>query len=342
MDRTLQNIIWGKTRYQTVSVDFFLHINKTAACNCKKKVIYQFGLFDYHVSNYVYSIFLAGLQKDHLIFYLTLYLTHILISSVGLAVDVVVMLVHVKRLCILDNDTKEEDKGLLNSTGVHTDKLPQERIKRVQEYHRKARKVIVYYVLSFLGEFLIYPTFMCLLYKFINETIWQFDDTISTCKLALLLHGVVIHLLHMNFFTIIIVVRVARAAYAKYDELLQPTEMEWKRYFTPVYLIIPFAILTALTHWFMIGIIGVRIFADNFTPNTGSMREYADNFTLDKDDTNYTMPDTGDYKVAPFTGYMIACTVYLPIVSWITYIILNKSWFIEVYSAVNHADGQWS
>ena len=86
----------------------------------------------------------------------------------------------------------------------------------------------------------------------------------------------------------------------------------------------------------MIGIIGVRIYVDNFTPDkddTGNMGINADNFT--QDDTNDTIPDAGDYKVTIFTQYMIACTIYLPILSWITYIILNKSWFFEVYSAIN-------
>ena len=71
----------------------------------------------------------------------------------------------------------------------------------------------------------------------------------------------------------------------------------------------------------MMGIIGVRICVDNFIP--------------DKDDTNSTTPDTGAYKVAPFTKYMIACAVYLSMVSWITYIILNKLWFYEVYAAIH-------
>ena len=50
---------------------------------------------------------------------------------------------------------------------------------------------------------------------------------------------------------------------------------------------------------------------------------------------NSSMPDTGDYRVAPLTGCMIVCTIWLPIVSWITYIIINKPWFYKVYSAIS-------
>ena len=64
------------------------------------------------------------------------------------------------------------------------------------------------------------------------------------------------------------------------------------------------------------------------------MRTSVDTFAPDNDGRGSSIPNTGDYKVAPFTGYMIACTVYLPIASWITYIILNKLWFFEVFSAI--------
>ena len=192
-------------------------------------------------------------------------------------------------------------------------------IGRVRGDQHKAKRVAVDYVLLSLGEFLIYPTLICTLYGFVNERAWRFDNGISGCYFAFLLYSVVMQFLYMNVYAILLVARVARAAYVKYDDLLQPTETEWKRYFTPVYLTIGLAVLTALTHWFMIGIIGVRMYVDNFT---------------DKDDTNSSIPDTGDYKVSPFSRYMIACSIYLPILSWITYIILNKSWFFEVFSAI--------
>ena len=69
----------------------------------------------------------------------------------------------------------------------------------------------------------------------------------------------------------------------------------------------------------MTGIIAVRIYVDNFST----------------ENENYTAPNTGDYRVAIFTQYMVACTIFLPIVSWITYIIINKAWFYEIYSAIS-------
>ena len=70
----------------------------------------------------------------------------------------------------------------------------------------------------------------------------------------------------------------------------------------------------------MVGIIGVRIYVDNFTPDY---------------DTGGSVPNTGDYTVAPYTLYMIFCAVYFPIASWVVYIRLNKFWFYEIYSLIN-------
>ena len=84
---------------------------------------------------------------------------------------------------------------------------------------------------------------------------------------------------------------------------------------------IPLAVVTALTHWLMTAIIGVRIYIDNFTP--------------EKEDTDTSISNTGDYRVSPLTGCMIGCAIWLPIMSWIAYIVLNKPWFYEVYSAIN-------
>ena len=56
--------------------------------------------------------------------------------------------------------------------------------------------------------------------------------------------------MYMKLYVIVLVIRVLRATYVKYDQLAKPSTVtvEWKRYFTPVYLSIPYAIAMALTH----------------------------------------------------------------------------------------------
>ena len=47
---------------------------------------------------------------------------------------------------------------------------------------------------------------------------------------------------------------------------------------------------------------------------------------------------TGRYHCSSFTGYMIGWFFYLPLISWVTYIALNKYWFYEVYSVIKQHD----
>ena len=278
-----------------------------------KNLTYKLGVFAYFLVNFSYSIVVAALaQGDHLVYHLV----YALISFVGFIIELSLIIATIKT-CL----TPRRDDGDDTTQRLLHPPETQRADVQVQNYYRKERSVIVDYVLSSIGEFLIYPTLICVMYGFINERAWEFDSDTSICTFTVLVYSMIMDALYMKFYVTWLVIRVLRASYVKYDELAKPTEMEWERCCTPVYLSIPLAITTALTHWLMIAIIGVRI--------------YIDNFTLDKDNINSSMADTGDYKITPYTGYMIACTIYLPIVSWITYIIINKPWFYKVYSAIN-------
>ena len=298
-----------------------LHENKKLPWSCRKNLVYKVGLLVYYFVNFIYSIVATVIQKEKFAFYL-IYMS---ISFTGFLFKFVVATIHLKQQCSKSRGT-EEETGLLNNPNRdtrmnHLQGNEGMAAGRVQTYTHKAKRVFVDYVLSSVGEILLHPTLICTLYGFINERGWQLDNTISGCHSLFFLFSVIMEGIYMKFYVKFLVLRTARAAYIKYDILSPSAGMEWKRFFSPVSLTTVLAIMTALTHWIMIAIIGVRIYVDNFTP--------------DKDNTNSTIPDTGDYKVTPLTGYMIACTIYLPIVSWITYIILNKLWFYEVYSAIN-------
>ena len=269
-----------------------MHDKKKPPLRFAQNTIYKLGLCVYFFINVIYSIVATSVQRGQLPYHLM----YVFISFIGFVIELGVIIIVTTRKCFPDRRDDRETRS-------------------------KEISVLVDYVLSSIGEFLIYPTLICVMYGFINERSWQFDNGISRCNLILLVYSVIMDALYMKFYVIWLVIRIVQASYDKHDELVGPTKVDWKRYFTPVYLSIPLAFTTALTHWLMTGIIGVRI--------------YVDNFTLDKDNTNSSIPDTGDYRVAPLTGYMIVCTIYLPIVSWITYIILNKLWFYEVYSAIN-------
>ena len=55
--------------------------------------------------------------------------------------------------------------------------------------------------------------------------------------------------------------------------------------------------LLMLLHWFILGIIGVRIYVDNFSRK------------IDQGNRS----ETGGYEVVGYTAYMIACGFYLPV-----------------------------
>ena len=87
---------------------------------------------------------------------------------------------------------------------------------------------------------------------------------------------------------------------------------------------IPFAAVLTILHWIMLAIVGVRI--------------YVDNFSVENNNSKYEIePITGSYTSTTFTRFMIACSTYLPIASYVVYIILNKYWFYEVYSVIKQS-----
>ena len=283
-----------------------------------KNMIYRVPLLVYYFSNFIYSIIAVAVQRKHLVYHLI----YMFICFIGLLFELITIIAYVRKRLTRGSDGGDDATQSRPNQVAHTGQ-PREAWTadtQVQQYHHKAKSLLDEYVIRSLGEILLYPTLICNLYGFINEG-RNFDNGISAFNYLFFVYSVIMDVVYMKFYMIWLVIRIVQASYTKYDQLVRPTLVEWKRFFTPVYLTIPFAIVMALTHWFMTGIIGVRI--------------YVDNFTLDRDDTNSSIPNTGDYRVAPLTGYMIGCAIYLPIVSWITYIVLNKPWFYEVYSAIN-------
>ena len=289
-----------------------MHNKKKLPWGSVLNTIYLLGLCVYFLINLIYSIVTTSVQRDQFPYHFV----YMSISLIGFAVELLVIIFTIRK-CLTGNDDDENDN-------YH------EADEQAQPYYCH---VLVDYVILSIGEFLIYPTLICVMYGFINERAWQFDNGISGCNFLLLIYSGIMDALYMKFYVIILTVRVLCGTYAKYNELAQNAEVKWKRSFIiHVWFSVMFTTGTALTNWLMTIIIGVRIYVDNFTPETN--------------DNNSSIPDTGDYKAAIFTQYMIACAIFLPVLSWITYIIINKQWFYKVYSAisqlqfVNHAQLQ--
>ena len=321
----------------TNSVKGFLDVlydEKKLPWSFAKKLIYKVGLLVYYLINFIYSVVAIGVQANHIGYHLA----YLFISLVGLAYELTDITIDIRKWVIQYKKNKVENTGnqprqgwaegednmSLASVESNEQNAPQDIDSSVSSqpqipYKKKAKGAFIDYVLRSLGEILIYPTFICVFYGFINEKAWEFNNGLSAFYFLLFLYSFVMDAVYVKFYMIWLLIRIVRASFTKYDELREK-ELKCTRFFTPVYLTIPFAILLAIVHWFMIGIIGVRIYVDNFTPDH---------------DTSGTEPNTGNYTVAPYTLYMIFCAVYLPIASWLVYIRLNKFWFYEIYSLIN-------
>ena len=302
--------------------------------NFAKKLIYKVGLLVYYLVNFIYSVVAIGVQANHIGYHLA----YLFVSLIGLSFELTDISIDIRKWVIQFKKNRVENTGnrprqgwtegadnmSLASVESNEQNNPQDNDSSMSSqpqmtYKKKAKVVFIDYVLRSFGEILIYPTFICVFYGFINEKAWKFNNGLSAFYFLLFLYSFVMDAVYVKFYMIWLVIRTVRASFTKYDELREK-KLEWTRFFTPVYLTIPFAILLAIAHWFMIGIIGVRIYVDNFTPDH---------------DTGGVEPTTGNYTVAPYTLFIIFCAVYLLIASWLVYIRLNKFWFYEIYSLIN-------
>lgn len=244
-----------------------------------KKLIYKTGLLIYYLVNFIYSIIVTGVQGDHIGYHLV----YLFISLIGLAYELTDVIIDIRKwvkqckqnqIENLENQPRQGwTEGTVSlesveSNGQNTSQHDDDSVQPQEEitYKKKVKRVFIDYVLHSLGEMLIYPTFICILYGFINEKAWQFSNGISAFYFLLFLYSVIMDAIYAKFYLIWLVIRIVRASFTKYDELRE-NELECTRFFTPVYLTIPFAILLAIVQWFMVGIIGARIYVDNFTPD---------------------------------------------------------------------------
>ena len=101
-----------------------------------------------------------------------------------------------------------------------------------------------------------------------------------------------------------------------------------KEYWLPSLLAPSHAILLVLMHWVILAIIGVRIYVDNFSKEINETRIYTGNFSRNTDQAN-TTSDMGGYEVASYTGYMLFCGLYLPVLSVIVSFVLNRAWLSD-------------
>ena len=236
--------------------------------------------------------------------------------------------------------------------------LPDERQNVV--YKKKKRHALKNYFAWSIGEFLIFPMLICSLYAFVNEKSWRLNSAEAVFSFLIFIYSIGMDIIYWRAYFFWLIQKVIKKSYHKYDELLgEYREVRTRSIYFTTPCTFLFAAATTLLHWLMIVILGLRIYSDNFSSddnNTTGMHDCS-RFTDDISSSgNMTTVDysgydcltftanysdkmtTGRYHCSSFTGYMIGCFFYLPVISWVTYIALNKYWFYEVYSVIKQHD----
>ena len=298
------------------------------------KILYKFGLFVFYLTSFIYPIIAFAIERQHVPYNVVC----ILISGIGLCFELYDIIPDIYHYIKQWNEKRrklreeEDQKAVVEADNDTTEYNPNkeqakndnsgENEKNVN-YAQKTKYVFKEFVLESLGEMLIYPSIICSLYGFINGKGWQFKSAIAVFDFIFLLYSIVMDVVYAKVYYIWLLQKIIRISYKAHDEFEKVSTMDWKkrldRYLTPFHLTIPFAVTVALSHWMMLAIIGVRI--------------YADNFALRKDSSNQFPyePATGNYTSTPYTRYMIFCGMYLPIASMAVYVMLNKYWFLQIY-----------
>ena len=202
-----------------------MHETKKLPQSSVMDTIYKLGVLIYFFANLIYSIVATALQREHFPYHVV----YMSVSLIGFVFELVVMIFTLARCLRGDGDDDDDNVNQGENRGAS---------EQVQIHYGKVKKVAVDYLILSLAEFLIYPTLICVMYGFINERAWQFDNGLSWYYFILFAYSVIIDAMYMKFYAIALVIRVLRATYVKYDELVKPGTVEWKRYFTPVYVLV--------------------------------------------------------------------------------------------------------
>ena len=313
------------------------------------KILYKFGLLVFFLTGFIYPVILFSIEQEHAAYNVVCGL----ISLIGLCIELYDLIpdlyhyikqwnekrrqlredqqavVEADDKVLDDNHTKKEDNH--KKKEGKSEKSNKEDQETNVSYTEKTKYVFKEFVLQSLGEILIYPSVICSLYGFVNEKGWQFNNAVAVFDFLFLLYSIIMDVFYAKLYYIRLVQKIIKTSYKAHDEYEQIISMDWKRrldrYLTPFYLTIPFSVTVILSHWMILGIIGVRIYADNFVREKDGSQGFPPE------------PETGDYQSRPYTRYMIFCGMYLPLASTIVYIILNKYWFLQIYWLIkNHGN----
>ena len=298
------------------------------------KIIYKVGLLIFYVINFLYPIIVFAATAEHVGYNVVCGI----ISLIGLIYELFELIPDLyHRIKIWKQKrnqiTPEEMEQSSSKGSVTIIQSPQQENEVGGDhevrfsYIREAKFVLKKFVIDSLGETLLYPAIICNLYGFINERGWEFNSAVGVIDFLLLVYSLAMNAVYSKLFHVWMVQKLVRYSYTAYHGVVgKPKTLMDKlgEYFTPFGLSIPFSVMMVLMHWFVLAIIGVRIYVDNFSQEK-----------LEGTQQVQEKPETGDYKTTPYTRYMIFCGAYFPLASTLVYILLNKYWFLEIFQVIS-------
>ena len=171
------------------------------------------------------------------------------------------------------------------------------------------------FITDLTGILLLYPSVICNLYGFVNEQSWEFGNTSAIVYCVTFIYSVVMDAIYTKIIYVWVLQRIIK-------RILHGFSCR-----KIIYLLGYFALPSILTHWIILAIIGVRIYVDNFSTTLTTANNLSE---------PANKSELGNYMSTPFTGYMIFCGAYLPIVSIITYFILNRYQFLRTLRSIKN------
>ena len=260
-------------------------------------IIPEVGLFIFFLANFIHSVVNFAVKQKPLVYNIACNI----VASVSLIVSLCKLVCTLVRRCkTVQNSNKikpEDDKENKYLTAMKIEENAQTQdnpVQQMSENQLDSPTIVKELIIKFLQEYFLYPVIICSLYGLVNEKQWQFDDTLAGYGFLLFLYSVCMDALYTKLKYVWVVQKLIVS-------LSCNDEDTWKKVLIksilPSLFIMPHIIIFALMYWVILMIIGVRIYVDSFS---GEIDENVGNFS-----GQVNTSDMGNYKVAPWTGYMI-------------------------------------
>ena len=183
---------------------------------------------------------------------------------------------------------------------------------------------------TFVNEILLYAAVVCTIMGVINEKTWELKSALNYFDCLLLLYSIIMEVLVPRLYYILQLNAAINTLLTNFFKARRMKKYVWScdgmctRCITPLRCTPIFVILVITLQFFMLGLISVRIYADNY-------------FTVSR---NGTVPEEGTYHVRGYTWGTIVGGIVVPLLSVATYFIINQYWLWQpLHYTGRHATG---